>query len=629
MPSFSVASVKSAAISAKNKASSSIGDFRDKHSSASNYPTRPSVPSRSSPSLPPRSSPSLPPRSPPSLPPRSAPSQRKQPPPPPPPRRAGTGTSSEIISRTQSIAESEEDVYYDARNTSVEEEVEIEIEWASLSLEDKETFFAWLDEFFANYIRGLSKSPSPASYFTPSPASSSSSLPAPAVSRPHLPPRRPTNDAAPAVASRFNASSPVLPTRTRPDLSANHRTESEPAPTPRRLPPPARAQDKQPVHVKPSEKLPPPPPPINYATRPDVPTFEEEYTPEPAPSESLGECIRCRDYTAMDEHASHFPREHVTSIEALAYDLTSPFPVAIDKVRAITFWLHLNITYDAEAFLTHNVKPSTPDSTLRSGMAVCEGYGGLFAALALAAGLECIVVTGHGKGFGYAPLAPGAPVPPYSAGHAWNAVRLDDGAWKLVDSCWAGGALDASGVFTRRFDSFHFMATNEEFGRRHFPDPREPWKQFVEPLVSWEEYIGAEEDSPTVTGTFLQGEYASHLLYPATRIIQKGTHTFYVKKKCEHVREREQEEYVHVVMGPLMAQDRTPGRGGWLPMTLDPVNGGWRFDGLRVVSGEKVMVAIVTKVGEKDARGLGKAAYERAMGKQGMAFEVLVQWEVE
>lgn len=60
----------------------------------------------------------------------------------------------------------------------------------------------------------------------------------------------------------------------------------------------------------------------------------------------------------------------------------------------------------------------------------------MFAAIAIKAGLEAVVVGGNGKGFGYSPLKPGDPVPPYNAGHAWNAVKIDGGEWKLIDCCW-------------------------------------------------------------------------------------------------------------------------------------------------------------------------------------------------
>ncbi|KAI0343065.1 hypothetical protein BDW22DRAFT_1317193, partial [Trametopsis cervina] len=393
----------------------------------------------------------------------------------------------------------------------------------------------------------------------------------------------------------------------------------------RTLPPPFKGSSRlepEPVSAAPR---------INLSTKPTATVAAATYTSEPE-HQDVAECIRCRDYTTVDAHCASFPRQTVSSMDQLAWDLTSPFPHELDKLRAITFWLHLNIAYDAYSFLNNCVQPSTPSSTLESGLAVCEGYAGLFAALALGAGFECLVVSGHGKGFGYAPLAPGQAPPGYSAGHAWNAVRLASGDWKLVDSCWAGGALDPSGVFIRRWDAEHFVADNEEFGARHFPDPGEPWKQFVEPgrERTWEEYISARDEGPTVTGPFGEDEYARGLLWPKTGVIGAGrVDTVYVKKKCGHFREGEGDEYVHVVMGPLDAQERSPGRAGWKAMSLDEVNGGWRFDGLRVVKGEELMVAVVTSVGGRDAKGMGRREYERVMGKQEMGFSVLCQWKVE
>ncbi|KAI0083919.1 hypothetical protein BDY19DRAFT_974765 [Irpex rosettiformis] len=558
-------------------------------------------------------------------------------PPPPPPRRVGNsnGRANGHIG-TVVKANNDSDDY---------------IDWANLPEKDKEVLFAWLDEFFAAYFERLkqSKSKEKQEENEPAPppiparkATQPATVTAPVNGRPPLPGRKSTTEAAPTTKHSIVIPAPSLPAR-RPDLSLQRRAESEPTPEtnappkppPRRtLPPPPKPHTRATPEPAPVQAA----PRINLSTKPTSSTpaipsnkpaiSHDSYEAEPEYGQ-VDECLRCRDYTAVDQYATYFPRENVESIHQLAWDLTSPFEHQFDKLRAIMFWLHLNIAYDAYSFLNHCVKPSTPDSTLKSGMAVCEGYAGLFSALALAIGLESITIGGHGKGFGYAPLAPGQPLPPYSAGHAWNAVKLEDGSWKLIDSCWAGGALDGSGVFQRRWDGFHFSASNEEFGERHFPDPKESWKQFVEPLKTWEEYISAVDTLPTLTGGFGSGEYARHLIWPNTKYLKKGRETFYIKKKCEHFREKEEEEYVHVVMGPLDAQERGPGKAGWKAMTLDAVNGGWRYDGLFVASGEKPKIATVKVVDGADARGLGKAEYDRLLGKKAMQFEVLCQWEVE
>lgn len=70
-------------------------------------------------------------------------------------------------------------------------------------------------------------------------------------------------------------------------------------------------------------------------------------------------------------------------------------------------WLHFNIAYNCDAFFSGNIQPSTPASTISSGLAVCEGYAALFTAFATHIGMESVVIGGHGKGFGYKPLQPG------------------------------------------------------------------------------------------------------------------------------------------------------------------------------------------------------------------------------
>lgn len=507
---------------------------------------------------------------------RKGPPQRP-PPPPPLPRRASARPST----NTNGFES----------DTSTPGDQGLSIDWANLSQEDKETFFSWLDDFFAAYRKRLSEtsrnSPSAVSSEAPSselePSPEPESEPEPELelydARPPLPARRSTIE--------VTRSAPVLPPR-RSDIS-------RPVTTPQTgralgLPPPVKRSTR---------------PVINKSTRPVAP--------------SLPECIRCRDYTAVDAHASYFPLHTVSSIPQLASDLTSPFPLLVDKARAITFWLHRNITYDAEAFLTRNLKPSTPESTLATGMAVCEGYAGLFAALASNAGMECVVVSGHGKGYGYVPLPPGSPIPPYTSLHAWNAIRLDDGEWKLVDSCWAGGALDGQGVFQRRFESIHFVASNEEFGRTHFPDPKETWKQFVDNPVSWEEYMSRGGEDATFVGGFGDEEYAIHLLWPRTKVIPPGRTTFYLKRKCEHYREVEAECYVPVMIGKNSAN---------LSMEVDDVNGGWRYE-MDVVGGETVTLALVKIINGTDAKGVGRAEYDKARGRQAMEFGLLVQWQVE
>ncbi|KIW60180.1 hypothetical protein PV05_00417 [Exophiala xenobiotica] len=238
----------------------------------------------------------------------------------------------------------------------------------------------------------------------------------------------------------------------------------------------------------------PAPPPVPLSSRPDLsaiqatkPRFAAAST---SPATSSSSCLVCRDFSGPDHQATLFPRNQVASLQTLAHQLTSPFPSPTDKARAIFTWLHYNVAYDVVAFFGNNVKPSTPQSTLQSGLAVCEGYAALFTNIATYAGLESVVIGGHGKGYGFSALAPGAPLPSYNAGHAWNAVKVDNGEWKLIDCCWGAGYVQGAGrPYVAKFNPEFFSMTNEQFAVKHFPGNKD---QFFLPggrRMSWEEYI--------------------------------------------------------------------------------------------------------------------------------------------
>jgi hypothetical protein len=174
------------------------------------------------------------------------------------------------------------------------------------------------------------------------------------------------------------------------------------------------------------------PPPIPTSSRPDLAALQASKPTSngtSAPSlqgSGAGSCLHCRDFSGPDNHAARFSRESIpsTDIGWLAHQLTSPFPSKTDKARVIFAWLHHNVAYDVVAFYNNAVKSSTPQSTMASGLAVCEGYAGLFAALGVKAGLEVIVVSGGSKGYGHTQVQPGEAIPPFKSTHAWNAGVL-------------------------------------------------------------------------------------------------------------------------------------------------------------------------------------------------------------
>ncbi|KAL4898141.1 hypothetical protein BDV59DRAFT_662 [Aspergillus ambiguus] len=398
------------------------------------------------------------------------------------------------------------------------------------------------------------------------------------------------------------------------------------------------------------------PPPIPLASRPDLSKIQATkprlHSSSPSNTVPNTSCLKCRDFTAPDTHAARYPRQSLPTHDLgwLARELTAPFPSLTDKARAIFTWLHHNIEYDVQAFFNHCVQPSTPASTLASGLAVCEGYAKLFSTLATHAGLEAQVISGHGKGYGYTEPAPGAAVPPRRPeGHAWNVVRIDHGQWKLLDACWGAGAVQGAGQpYQKGFNPAMFTDTNDEFGLRHFPANRAQfYRDDGRPEISWEEYILGNPASPLCAEqprTFGDAEKHSigkRSFLPAAKqvaVSQPGPVRFQFGLICEHWTL----EY-HTRAKPglflLMIHGVDGRQDDRLPLTHFPGSGPggggalWYVDvpSARMLGapGQKVQLAVLTKFGDiQDARGVTAEEYRRQVGRVGMSWAYIAEWDL-
>ncbi len=361
------------------------------------------------------------------------------------------------------------------------------------------------------------------------------------------------------------------------------------------------------------------------------------------------ECLKCRDFSAADEHAARFTRESLpsTSTEWLAHELTHPFSSLTDKARAIFTWLHHNIEYDVHSFFNNSVKGSTPASTLSSGLAVCSGYAGLFTALATHAGLESVVISGHGKGYGHSPLAANSGIPPYSSGHAWNGVKIDGGRWKLIDCCWGAGHINGRGQpYTKRFAPSFFTMDNDQFGRRHFPENPGYFFRSDARSVSWEEYITADahgSEGPQIFSNVQDGHGLDELSFrPALKHIPLSSSSatngdeiirFQFTRVCEHWQPEKMgkgESYLYIIAIKGRSnkdedqKDRyrafqNDGRVWWCDVPREEL--GWE-------KGQNIMCCSVTTVNGEDARGLTYEKYQEIKGRVGMSFGGIAQWEL-
>ncbi|KAJ5611181.1 hypothetical protein N7510_007900 [Penicillium lagena] len=491
--------------------------------------------------------------------------------------------------------------------------------------------------------------------------------------RPRLP-SRPSQDPPQSE----EAPAPRLPPRPSPAgemQRANGGTDdARPSLPARRLPPPSQASIKDIRQSGFNNPRPPPrpnstpsngaPPPIPHSTRPDLSKIQgtkprshgsipsSTASPPVAAASSETECLLCRDFTGPDEHAAQYPRQSLPTQDLawLANELTAPFPSLTDKARAIFTWLHHNIAYDVDSFFNNCVKRQTPAETLAKGLAVCEGYAGLFATLATNAGLEAIVVSGHGKGFGHTALAPGSSLPPFEGNHAWNAVKIDGGKWKLLDSCWGAGAISGKGKpFTKRFEPAMFYITNDEFGQRHFPSNKDHFfRDDGRPSISWEEYITSNHENPDgvepllIYSTAAKETIGRRTFRPAGRQISisntQSPIRFQFGLLCPHWTLAHHTRlipnlYMLMIHGVDGRKDES------LPFThvpgSGPAGGGeyWYVDvpDARMLGapGQKLQLAFLTKLGNNDnARGVSAEEYLSSVGRTSMGWSFIAEWDL-
>ncbi|MCJ1442187.1 MAG: hypothetical protein MMC23_002680 [Stictis urceolatum] len=464
------------------------------------------------------------------------------------------------------------------------------------------------------------------------------------VKSPSLPPSLPQRKAIDAKSEQPPQQPPQQPMRKLPPTII-------PPVSSRSLPPPLSSTRPvpRPNGLPTPETTPEPtPPPIPSSTRPDLsklmatkpkfPTASTAVSPVPQTRSSASSCLICRDFSAVDSHAARFPRQQVPSLAWLASSLCDPFPSHTDKARAIFTWCHHNISYNTHDFFNKCVKPSTPASTLETGLAVCEGYASLYAALATKAGLGCIVVGGHGKGYGHSPLQPGqACPPPDPSGHAWNAVKIDNGEWKLTDPCWGAGAVNGKDEPYRAiFTPAEFTKSNDDFGLKHYPSNRAHFfRNDGRPSISWEEYFLGPNPGispPRAYCTCGKEGFNEAKLLPRSGQVSTNpamhdspTVRFQLERVCPHwdpKRNGKGMDFVYCLELRTPKLDLVPfetnGRFFWADVAVERLG----------QKGGKVQIVAITTVNGMEGRGLSVEEFRAKQGRTSMSWDYVAGWEL-
>ncbi|KAI8813780.1 hypothetical protein BJ742DRAFT_379407 [Cladochytrium replicatum] len=279
----------------------------------------------------------------------------------------------------------------------------------------------------------------------------------------------------------------VLTTVTKPN------THSAQIPTPAATPPKVTTTAPKPppkltTTTTPGVRPPMPPRPVGHGTASSwAPTVDDVITRlesiKTVRAHGKDKLVWTPDqFVAIDLYCKNSPAGVNHDMDKLVNYL-SAFPgekTQLNKLRTVYAWVCTHIEYDVAGYLSGKFGGNDP---LKTGTAVCAGYSKLFRDLSHALGVtEVIVIEGSGRGAG---SAPGDPcIDPYD--HAWNAVLLENGEHRFIESTWGATNL-ATRKFTYNFTNQWFLMKPKDFIYTHFPE--NPQYQYLESPISVDEYL--------------------------------------------------------------------------------------------------------------------------------------------
>jgi len=162
------------------------------------------------------------------------------------------------------------------------------------------------------------------------------------------------------------------------------------------------------------------------------------------------------------------------------------------KIRIMHDWICDNIAYDCDVFTEEGAGPQGYETVLKKRKAVCIGYANLLAVMCQVAKIDCEIVSGWSKGFGYRGYLK------EESDHAWNAVKIA-GKWKLIDVTWDAGFVERR-TFIKQYTLQWYNLTPYQFGYSHLPE-EEKWQLLSEKQVRTPEQFVKE---PYVPGVFFE-----------------------------------------------------------------------------------------------------------------------------
>ncbi|WP_205504592.1 transglutaminase domain-containing protein [Rufibacter psychrotolerans] len=192
--------------------------------------------------------------------------------------------------------------------------------------------------------------------------------------------------------------------------------------------------------------------------------------------------------------APAIPAAQTRTTHGIAQYINQRYKTPQEKIKAIYFWLAINIAYDVQGLTTsprYYERQALIRQTLQTRKALCQGYAEVFLDLCTKTGLKAHLITGF--------VIPSGTSTPMS--HAWGAAQIN-GKWYLFDPTWGAGLLQGN-LFVPRVNPRYFMVPPATMVKTHLPfDPL--WQLLPQPLTYQEFLAGqAKPSRPRPTFHFL------------------------------------------------------------------------------------------------------------------------------
>jgi len=193
-----------------------------------------------------------------------------------------------------------------------------------------------------------------------------------------------------------------------------------------------------------------------------------------------------KDYDRLFKYAKNTPKYKSKNIQSLSKYLIKGTKSKKELAELIYYWISLNIDYDVVSF-QHNININvSAENTFKNKKSVCAGYANLYKTLCDKVGLECNVINGYAKGYGYDSGII------FNVNHSWNVVKIKN-KWELIDATWGAGYVEMQNdslVFIRELNLRYLFDNPEDFILDHFPE--DPKWQLLKKRITIEDYNSHE-----------------------------------------------------------------------------------------------------------------------------------------